>query len=101
MYSARVTSENKTIHLSLPPSHIQSWGVCCLLQVARTAAQHCMEGMRKGKLYSLFLKSIKRQKGPLEQSVSTNFVADCSKSIVEICFKSRKNDDPLTILLTN
>ena len=36
-----------------------------------------MEGMGEEKLYFLLLKSIKRPKGPLGQSVSANFVADC------------------------
>ena len=30
------------------------------------------------------LKSLKRQKGPLGQSISTNFVADCSYIVVEV-----------------
>ena len=36
--------EHKNPHPSPVPS-IQSWGVCCFLKVARTAAQHCIEGM--------------------------------------------------------
>ena len=32
----------------------------CFLKVARTAAQHCKEGNREGKLYFLLLKSVKR-----------------------------------------
>ena len=36
-----------------------------------------MEGMGGEKLYFHLLKSIKRPKGPLGQSVSANFVADC------------------------
>ena len=42
--------EKNDLHSSLLPS-IQSWGVCCLLQVAQTAAQHCKEEMEEGKLY--------------------------------------------------
>ena len=34
----------------LPLPSIQSWGVCCFLQVARTTAQHCMERMGEDKL---------------------------------------------------
>ena len=48
LYSNRVTSENKRNYT--PPS-IQSWSVCCFLQVAPTAAQNCMEGIGKEKLY--------------------------------------------------
>ena len=33
--------------------------------------------MGEEKLYFLLLRSIKRPKGPLVQSVSANFVADC------------------------
>ena len=50
------TLENKTIHICLLPPSIPSLGVCCCLQVARTAAQHCMEGMEEGKLYFLIFK---------------------------------------------
>ena len=53
---------------------------CCFLQAAWTATQHCMEGMGEEKLYFLLLKSIKRPKGPLGQTVSANFVADCGSS---------------------
>ena len=35
-----------------------------------------MEGMGEGKLYFPLLKSVKPQKGPLGQSVSTYFVTD-------------------------
>ena len=60
LYSNRVTSENKTIHTPLlfPPFKVAS--VCCFLKVARTAAQHCMEGMGEEKLYFPLLKSGKR-----------------------------------------
>ena len=54
-------------------------GVYCFLQIARTRPQHCMEGVGEGKFYFPFFKSAKRRKGPLGQSVSTNFVADCRK----------------------
>ena len=30
----------------VPLLSIQIWGVCCFLHEARTAAQHCMEGLR-------------------------------------------------------
>ena len=40
-------------------------------------AQHCVEGMGEEKLYFLLLKSVKRQKAPLGQSVSTHFITDC------------------------
>ena len=77
-HSNRVTSENKRIHTPSSLPSIQSWGVCCFLQVFRIAAQHCMKGMGEGKLYFLLLKLVKSKRSPLGQSVSTNFVADCS-----------------------
>ena len=79
VYVNRVTSKNKkkNPHPSLLPS-IQWWGVCCSLKVARTVAQHCMEGMGEEKPNFPLLKSLKRQKSPLGRSFSTNFIADCS-----------------------
>ena len=44
-------------------------------------AQHCMEGVRMGKLYFLLLKLVKHQKAHLGLSVSTNFVTDCSLGV--------------------
>ena len=38
-----------------PPTSIQSCGVDCFLQVARTVAQRCMEGLGEGKLNFPFL----------------------------------------------
>ena len=43
-----------------PPSppqipSIHSWGVSCFPQVARTAAQRCMEGVWEGNIYSPLL----------------------------------------------
>ena len=38
-----------------PPTCIQSCGVDCFLQVARTVTQHCMEGVGEGKLNFPFL----------------------------------------------
>ena len=72
VYSNSVTSENKTIHLPPSPHLFRPFKVgvfCCFLQAAWTAAQHCIEGMGEEKLYFLLLKSIKRPKGPLGQSV--------------------------------
>ena len=66
-----------------PFPSIESWGVCCFLQVARTAAQHCMEGSGGGGKESFifpFFKLAKRQRGPLGRSVSTNFVANCGET---------------------
>ena len=37
-----------------------------------------MEGMGEEKLYFPLLKLVKHQKAPFRQSVSTNFVANCS-----------------------
>ena len=50
-----VTLENKTIH-TLPLPSIQIWGVCCFLQEARTAEQHCMRWVGEGKLHFTLLK---------------------------------------------
>ena len=36
--------------------------VCRFLQIARTSAQNCIEGMAQEKLYFLLLKSVKRKK---------------------------------------
>ena len=47
--------ESKTIHTP-PISPIESWGVCFFLQVAQTAASHCMDGVGGGKVYFLFFK---------------------------------------------
>ena len=44
LYSNRVTSENKRNYT--PPLH-SKLGCLLFLQVARTSAQHCMEGMGK------------------------------------------------------
>ena len=52
------------------------WSILCH-KAARTAAQHCMGEMREEKLYFVLLESVKRQKGLLGKSVSSNFVADC------------------------
>ena len=41
-----------------------------------------MEGMGEEKPYFPLWKSVKGQKAPLGQSVSTNFVADCSSDTV-------------------
>ena len=59
-----------------PLSSIQSWGVCCFLQVAWTVAQHYMEGMGKEKLHFSLLELANCQKGPLGKSVSTYFVTN-------------------------
>ena len=78
LYSSRVTSENIRIHTPSPLPSIQSWDVSCFLKVARTVAQHCMEGMGEEKLSFSLSKSGKRQKVLLGRGVSTHFVADCS-----------------------
>ena len=62
LYSNRVTQENTRVRALSPVPSIQSWGVCCVLFVARTSAQHCMEGMGEEKLYSPLLKLVKRKK---------------------------------------
>ena len=78
LYSNRVTSENIRIHTPSPVPSIQSWDVSCFLKVARTVAQHCMEGMGEEELSFPLLKSGKCQKAHLGWSVSTHFVVDCS-----------------------
>ena len=75
LYSNRSTLQTKQ-STPFPLPSIQSWGVYCFLKVARTVAQHCMEVRGKKELYFPLLKSVKRQKVPLGQSISTNFVAD-------------------------
>ena len=70
--------EQNNPHSSPIPS-IEGWGVSCFQQVARTAAQRCMEGVGEGKIYFSPFKLARRQRGPLGQSVSINFVADCRK----------------------
>ena len=65
-----------------PPTSIQSCGVDCFLQVARTVAQHCMEAVGEGKLNFPFFNLANRQKGCFGQSVSTNFVANFTITVV-------------------
>ena len=55
---------------------LKFWGVCCFLQEARTAQQHCMRWVGEGKLHFTLLKWAKCQEGPIGQTVSTNFAAD-------------------------
>ena len=80
-HSNRVTSENKTIHTPPPPLHSKLFFFVCFVKVAPTATQHYTKGMGKGKLYFPPLMSVKLQKGPLRQSVSINFFAECSLPI--------------------
>lgn len=49
----------KTICTYLSPLAFptQSWDVCCLLQVARTEGQYCMEEVEEAKLNFSFFKS--------------------------------------------
>ena len=52
-----------------------------------------MKGMGKEKRYFPLLNSVKRQKVPLGQSISTNFVADCCLAQVfgpnsRVCFRN-------------
>ena len=49
LYSNRVTSENKRIR-TLPCPLPSKLDVCCFVQIARTSAQNCMEGMAQEKL---------------------------------------------------
>ena len=50
LYLTGVTLEQNNPR-PLPLPSILSWGFCYFLQVAQTAAQHCMEGIGEGKLY--------------------------------------------------
>ena len=59
--------EQNNTHSSPIPS-IEGWGVSCFQQVARTAAQRCMEGVGRERSISPPLKLARRQ---------TSFVADC------------------------
>ena len=74
-----VRSKNKTIQTPPPPPPFEVGCLLFFLQIARTRPQHCMEGVKEGKFYFPFFMSVKRHKGPLGQSVSTNFVVDCRK----------------------
>ena len=56
--------EQNSPHPSPIPS-IQSWGISCFQQVARTAAQRCMEGVGEGKIYFSPFKLARRQRGPI------------------------------------
>ena len=73
MGQPRRTKQTASSHIR----SIEAWGVSCFQRVARTAAQRCMEGEGEGKIYFPPFKLARRQRGPLGQSVSTNFVADC------------------------
>ena len=82
VYSNSVTSGNKTIQnntspLPPPPSSVQSWGILLFSTGSLNSGTTLHGGDGGGKLYFLLLRSIKRPKGPLVQSVSANFVADC------------------------
>ena len=68
---------------SFPVPSFQSWGVCCLLRVAWTAAQHCMEGMGRESFIFPFW-SWQNIWSPLGQGVlaTWNFVAGFWLSIV-------------------
>ena len=72
--------------LTLP--FVQSWGVCCFLQVAWTAAQHCMEGMGEGQLYFPFFELAKHCRGPFKGSVPTKYVTDCRLTINFQCLRT-------------
>ena len=65
----RVISENKRIHTPSLSSPFKV-GVCCFLWVARTVAQHCMEGMGEEKLFFPLLKSVKRKNAQFQGEVS-------------------------------
>ena len=77
MAQSRRTKQSVPLPLPPPILSIHSWGLSCFQQVAWIAAQRCMEGVGEGKIYSLPFKLARRQRRPLGQSVSTNFVADC------------------------
>ena len=61
LYSNRVTQEKKE-SASLPCPLHSKLGCFRFLQVARTSAQHCMEGEGEKKLYFSLLKLVKRKK---------------------------------------
>ena len=48
--------------------------------------------MGEEKLYFLLLRSIKRPKGPLVQSVSANFVADCGFPPPTLAVQTQKTE---------
>ena len=82
-----VTSENNTIH-TLTLSSVQSFRGCLFTKGARTVAERCMQRGVGGKRYFPLFMFVKRQKGPLGQRVSANFVADCWFSM------GKKNNKP-------
>ena len=69
-----VTSENKTTTPIAPPLHSKLG--CLLFRLSLKSGKTLHGGDGKGKLYFALLKLAKCQKGPLGQSISTNFVTD-------------------------
>ena len=59
-----------------PPPHIQSWGCLLFSTGSWNSGTTLHGGGREGKALFFFFKFAKRQRGPLGQSVSTNFVTN-------------------------
>ena len=59
---------------TLPLRTIQSW---CVFFCFFVFYRYCIEGVGEGKLYFPLFKITTRQKGPIEERFSRNFVADC------------------------
>ena len=58
--------------------------ICCLHHLWLIKNYCSVTKAGRGKLRFPLLKSVKCQKGDLGQTVSTNFVADCSYILVEV-----------------
>ena len=87
-----VSYKNKTIHT--PPPSLHSKLGCLLISTgsSNSCTTHCMEGLRNRKLYFPLFNLAKSQRDPLGQSVSTNFVANCSKKYIYKHFESSSLD---------
>ena len=81
LHSNRVNSENKRIHTppSSPPFKVEVFLVLILFRQLKQRHNIAWRGWwRKSFIFLFNLKSVKRQQVPLERSVATNFVTDCS-----------------------
>ena len=75
------TNESTSLPPSLPLPSIQSCGACCFYIASSNSGTTLHGGDEGGKALFPLLKSIKRQKAPLGQSISTNFVTDRRNSM--------------------
>ena len=73
----------RRIKQSAPPPYALHSNLGCLLQVAHTVSQHCLEGIVSGKLLLSLLKSEKCRRALLcimtqEVKILSNFSCQCS-----------------------